>query len=345
MKAMVFFEHGGPEVLRMAEVPTPDAGPGQVLVRVKAIGMNHLDLWARQGLPGIKLPLPFILGSDISGVVEMVGTGVTGLNPGQRVVINPALWDGTCEYCIRGEHSLCVDFKILGEHVPGGYAEFVAVPKRNVMPMPDEFTFEEAAALPLASQTAWRALITQAGLRAGEDCLILGAGGGVASVAIQIARLAGARVFAVSSTPEKLEQARRLGADILINYKEQDFSRVVWEITKKRGVDVVLENVGQPTWKQSLRSLARGGRLVTYGGTAGPIGETDIRILFWKQVKIIGSTMSNRHEFDQVMKLVWQRQIVPVIDRVVPISQARAAHEVLAGGHQFGKIILTADFD
>jgi len=311
-----------------------------VLVQVKACALNHLDLWVRRGLPGLELKLPFWSGSDVAGVVAEVGADVVTIKPGDRVIINPSLSCGVCEYCMAGEESLCVDFKILGEHVPGGCAEFVAAPAGNLMRLPDGFSFEEAAAVPLVFQTAWRALITQARLRPGEDVLILGASGGAATAAIQIARLAGARVFAVTSRAEKINQAKELGAEVGINRTEVDFAREVWKLTDKRGVDVVLENVGSPTWKQSLRCLARGGRLVTYGATAGPIGETDIRVVFWKQIHIIGSTMSNRKEFADVMRLIFQRRLRPVIDKVLPLEEARAAHERLEAGEQFGKIVL-----
>jgi len=340
MKAAVFYEHGGPEKIQIAEVPRPEIGRGEVLVQVKACALNHLDLWVRRGLPGLELKLPFWSGSDVAGVVAEVGADVVTIKPGDRVIINPSLSCGVCEYCMAGEESLCVDFKILGEHVPGGCAEFVAAPAGNLMRLPDGFSFEEAAAVPLVFQTAWRALITQARLRPGEDVLILGASGGAATAAIQIARLAGARVFAVTSRAEKINQAKELGAEVGINRTEVDFAREVWKLTDKRGVDVVLENVGSPTWKQSLRCLARGGRLVTYGATAGPIGETDIRVVFWKQIHIIGSTMSNRKEFADVMRLIFQRRLRPVIDKVLPLEEARAAHERLEAGEQFGKIVL-----
>ncbi len=340
MKAAVFYEHGGPEKIQLADVPRPEIGRGEVLVQVKACALNHLDLWVRRGLPGLEPKLPFWSGSDVAGVVAEVGADVTAYRPGDRVVINPSLSCGVCEYCIAGVESQCVEFKILGEHVPGGCAEFVAAPASNLMRLPDDFSFEEAAAVPLVFQTAWRALITQAQVRPGEDVLILGASGGAATAAIQIARLAGARVFAVTSSAEKIAQAKELGADVGINRNEVDFSREIWRLTSKRGVDVVLENVGAPTWKQSLRCLAKGGRLVTYGATAGPIGETDIRVVFWKQVHIIGSTMSSRKEFADVMRLVFQRRLRPVIDKVFLLEEARAAHERLEAGEQFGKIVL-----
>lgn len=340
MRAVVIYEHGDLDVLQMADVPRPEVGPDEVLIRVRACALNHLDLWVRRGLPGLKLEMPHIMGSDLAGVVAEVGEDVIGVQVGQRVTVNPGLSCGRCEYCVAGQDSLCVEFGVLGEHVPGGCAEYARVPARNVLPIPDGFPFVEAAAAPLVFLTAWRALVTQAGLRAGEDILILGASGGVASAAIQIAKLCGARVFAVTSSGEKATRARELGADVVINRTETDFSREVWQLTGKRGVDVVLENVGAATWKSSLRAVAKGGRVITYGATAGPLGETDIRLVFWKQMHIIGSTMASQSEFQQVMKLVFRGALKPVVDRVLPIERFREAHEALEKGEQFGKIVL-----
>lgn len=340
MKAAIFREHGGVDRLEMADVPAPTAGPGEVLLRVRAAAMNHLDLWARRGLPGIEIPLPHIGGSDIAGEVVSQGAEPVGFAVGSRVVVNPGLWDGTCEWCLKGEHSLCVSYRIIGEHTDGGFAEYVAVPAANLVNIPEGFSFEQAAAVPLVFLTAWRALITQARLRAGESILILGASGGAASAAIQIARLAGAYVYAVTSSEEKAEQARSLGADHVIDRTKDDFSRQVFKLTNRRGVDVVLENTGEQTWEGSLRALARGGRLVTYGGTTGPNGRTNIPLLFWKQIQLIGSTMGTATEFATVMRLVWEGRLRPVVDRVLPLDQIRQAHEALEAGEQFGKIVL-----
>lgn len=341
MKAAIFREHGGTDKLEIADVPTPVAGAGEVVVRVRAAAMNHLDLWVRRGLPGIEISLPHIGGSDIAGEVVELGAGVASVSKNARVIVNPGLWDGTCEWCQKGEHSLCADYRIIGEHTDGGFAEYVAVPAANLVEIPDEFSFEEAAAVPLVFLTAWRALITQARLRAGESVLIQGASGGAASAAIQIAKLAGAYVFAVTSSDEKAAHARELGADEVIDRTQEDFSKAIFKRTNRRGVDVVLENTGEKTWEGSLRSLARGGRLVTYGGTTGPDGNTNIPLLFWKQVQIIGSTMGTAAEFATVTRLVWQRRLRPVIDRVLPLDDIKAAHEILEAGEQFGKIVLT----
>jgi len=341
MKAAIFREHGGIEKLEIAELPQPVAGPGEVVLRVRAAAMNHLDLWVRRGLPGVNIPLPHVGGSDIAGEVAELGAGVDGWKIGARVDVNPGLWDGTCEWCLKGEHSLCVNYRIIGEHTDGGFAEYVNVPAANLSPIPDDFSFEEAAAVPLVFLTAWRALITQARLRAGESVLILGASGGAASAGIQIAKLAGAKVYAVTSSEQKAEQARHLGADVVIDRTVGDFSKEIFKQTNRRGVDVVLENTGEKTWEGSLRALARGGRLVTYGGTTGANALTNIPLLFWKQIQIIGSTMGTAAEFSTVMRLVWERKLLPVIDRSLPLEQIKLAHEILEAGEQFGKLILT----
>lgn len=340
MRAAVIERHGGPEVVRLAEVATPEPGRGEVRLAVRAVALNHLDLWVRRGLPGLDLAFPHIGGSDMAGVVDAVGPGVSEVGPGDRVLVNPALWCGECEFCRKGEESLCVAFRIVGEHVPGGMAEFAVVPARNVLKIPDRLSFEDAAAVPLVYQTAWRAL-SRARLRAGESILVLGASGGVATAAIQIAKGRGARVFAVTRGGEKAEKVRALGADEVIDREKEDFSKGVGARTGKRGVDVVLENVGEATWKGAVRSLAKGGRLVTYGATTGPRGELDIRFLFWRQLEIIGSTMASKREFEAVMNLVFEGKLAPVIDVVWPLERAAEAHERLERGEQFGKIVLT----
>jgi len=324
----------------MADVPDPVVGPDEVLVRVRAVALNHLDLWVRGGLPGLKLPLPHILGSDVAGEVAATGDWVKDLEVGERVVVNPGRSCGECEACRAGEDSLCRDYKILGEHLPGGYAQLVAVPERGVIRLPADFPFEEAAAAPLAFMTAWRMLVTRAAVKPGEDILILGAGSGVSTAAIQIAKIAGCTVYATSSSAEKLQKARALGADVLINHKEMEIDKAVWELTGKRGVDVVVDHVGAATLAKSLRSLRRGGRLLLCGATTGPTAEVDLRYIFWRQISILGSTMSSQHEFEQVMRLVFMRKLKPVVDRVLPLEKAREAHEHLERGEQFGKVVL-----
>ena len=341
MKALAFNEFGGPEKLRLQDVSDPKAAPGEVLVRVRACALNHLDIFVREGIPALKTPLPFWTGCDIAGDVAEVGPDVTGLRVGDRVCVNPNLTCGRCEFCIQGEDSLCVRYGILGEHLPGGLAELVAVSAENVLPLPAHVSYEHAASFILTNMTAWRMVVTQARVRPGEDVLILGVGGGVSSTAVQIAKLCGARVLVTSSSDAKLERARQLGADVSINYAKEDWESAVYDKTTKRGVDVVLENVGAQTWKQSLRSLRKGGRLVTCGATTGPIAETDIRIVFWKQIHIIGSTMANRREFNDVMRLFFAGRLKAIVDEIVPLKDGAAAQRRLAEGRQFGKIVLT----
>ena len=341
MKALAFNEFGGPEKLRWQDVPDPKPGPDDVLVRVRACALNHLDLWVRQGLPVLKTPLPFWTGSDIAGDVVEVGSDVEGVKPGDRVVVNPNISCRRCEFCLAGEDNLCLRYRLVGEHVPGGLAERVVVRGDRVLPLPARVGYEDAASFALTNMTAWRMVVTQARVKPGEDVLIIGVGGGVSSTAVQIARLCGARVIVTSSSDEKLAKARALGADIGINYKkEPDWGRALRTLTGARGVDVVVENVGAATWKQSVRALRRGGRLVTCGATTGPIGETDIRVLFWNQLHLIGSTMSTTREFLDVMRLFFAGTLRAIVDEVVPIADGATAQQRLADGQQFGKIVL-----
>ncbi len=339
MRAAIFHEHGGPEQVRIEEVPRPVPGLGEVLIEVRAATMNHLDLWVRRGLP-IETTMPHIGGSDIAGVVAEVGPGAMGVAVGERVVVNPSLWCGHCRSSVRGEESMCAHSRILGEHTNGGFAEYVAVPAANVYPLPESIAFEEAAALPISYQTAWRGLIGRARVRAGEDVLVVGASGGTAVAAVQIARLAGARVLAVTSGPENVARVRALGAEIVYDRNEVDFSKEVFRDTGREGVDVVIDSVGAATWTASLRALGRGGRLVTYGATTEPVVEINLRLLFWKQLQIIGTTMSSRAEFEAMLRVALRGELRPVIDTVMPLDEARAAHERLEAGGQFGKIVL-----
>ncbi|MFQ5977791.1 MAG: zinc-binding dehydrogenase [Candidatus Heimdallarchaeota archaeon] len=343
MKAVLLHEHGGPENLLYDDFPSPSINHSQVLVKIKAVALNRLDLFVRKGIPNLKLELPHILGSDIAGEVVEIGSEVSNLDQGQRVIIDPGLYCGYCQYCVRGEHSLCNRYGIIGEHSRGGYAEFIAVNNQNVIPIPDysPLEFAEAAATPLTFMTAWRLLITRADLKPGEDVLITGIGGGVALAALQIAKLVGARVFVTSSSDEKLQKALKLGADVGINYLEHpDYHTQIWQLTNKQGVDVVVDSAGQATWEKSIRTLRKGGRFVTCGATTGPVANININLLFWKQLSLYGSTMANRSELDAVLKLIWQNQLRPIVDRMFPLKDAQKAHEYLENGKQFGKVIL-----
>jgi NADPH:quinone reductase-like Zn-dependent oxidoreductase len=342
MRAMIYTGAGGVEVIEAVELPTPDAGYGQVRVRVVAAALNHLDIWTRRGMPGVPPSFPHVGGCDIAGVVDQVGEGVALWQAGDRVVINPSTSCGQCEWCRRGEEPLCDYFAILGEHRWGGFAEYIVVPAGNLERVPADFPLIRAAAVPLVYATAWRMLTNRARAKAGETVLVIGAGGGVNSAAIQIATLLGCRVWATTSTAEKAERARELGAEWVVNYREDTaWSKTVYQKSGKRGVDIVVDNVGEATWKDSVRCLAKGGRLVTVGATTGHRAESDIRTLFWKQLEFLGSTMSNRGEFLEVMRLVWQGKLQPVIDEVIPLAELRRGHEKLERGEQFGKIIVS----
>ena len=344
MKATVFHEHGPPDVLKYEDVPDPEVGPSHVLVDVKAVALNHLDLFVRGGIPGLKLEMPHILGSDISGVIKEIGSDDSeALQTGQKVIIDPGRSCGVCEYCVRGEESLCATYGIIGEHYRGGYADFISVNAQNVIPVPEhsKLDFNQAAATPLTFMTAWRMLMPKARVKPGDDVLIIGIGGGVALAAMQIAKLAGARVIVTSSSDEKLEKALKLGANIGINHSTNpDFHKEVYTLTNRRGVDIVIDSVGEATWEKSLRSLTKGGRLVTCGATSGPNAKINLNLLFWKQFEILGSTMGSRSELRDVLKLVWNGDLKPVVDRVLPLSKAQEAHEILEKSEQFGKIVL-----
>lgn len=340
MKAALFHAHGPIENLSYEEFPAPTPGPGEVLLKVRASALNHLDLFVREGLPGLTLELPHWGGCDIAGEVAMLGPGVTGWELGTHVVVNPNLWCGRCRYCLQGEQSLCVQFRVLGEHTRGGLADYTVVPAANLFRIPPDYPWAEAAAVPLVFMTAWRALVGQAKLQAGERVLILGAGGGVATAAIQIAKLLGATVWAASRSPDKRARAEALGAERTFDSNE-DWGKAVWQASNKEGVEVVLENVGAATWTRSLRALAKGGRLVTFGATTGPLVEIDLRVLFWKQFHLIGSTMANSREMEAVLhEVFWRRTLHPVVDRVLPMHEIQAAHRLLEAGEQFGKIVL-----
>ena len=340
MKAIVFERHGGPEVLKYTDAPDPVIRASEVLVRVRACALNHLDLWVRHGIPGVAFPLPHIAGSDISGEIAQIGADVTTVRVGQKVVLAPGVSCGKCPACLSGQDNRCRQFTNLGYMIDGGCAEFVRAPEVNCMPYPENLSFEEAASIPLVFQTAWHMLIARAELQPGEDVLILGAGSGVGSAAIQVAKFFGARVIATAGGDEKLQKAKELGADHLINHKTQKIREEVRRLTNKSGVDVVFEHVGTATWDESIASLAPGGRLVTCGATTGYDAKIDLRFLFSRQLSLLGSYMGTKPELLTVLKLVAAGRLRPVVDRVFPLAEAAAAHAYLESSAQFGKVVL-----
>ncbi len=340
MKAVLLHEHGGTEVLEYTDVETPQPGPGEVLVELKATALNRLDIWVRDGWPGIKLEYPHILGADGAGLVAELGAEVSDVQSGDRVAINPDLWCGRCAYCAAGQDNLCDSWRLLGESVRGTYAQCLVVPERNLLPLPDTVDFETVAAASLVYLTAWHSLITRGKLRAGDSVLVVGAGGGVNSACIQIAHLAGAQVYVVGSDAAKLEQAESLGADILIDRSKEDWSKAIFKSTRRRGVDVVVDNVGAETFFHSIRAARKGGRILTVGNTSGPKFELDNRYLFGKHLTIIGSSMGPHTDFLTVMGLVFEDKLTPVIDSTFPLAEARAAQRKLESGDFFGKIVL-----
>jgi len=342
LKAILFHEHGGPEVLQYAEFDTPMPAPGEVQIQIKAAALNRLDLWVRDGWPGIKLEYPHITGADGAGIVTALGDGVTGFAIGARVVINGTLSCGLCEDCTTGHDNLCrVRGGVLGEHRRGTLAEFISLPAHNFLKLPDGFPFEDAAAASLVLLTAWHSLMTRGGLKAGESVLVIGAGGGVNTASIQIAKQAGAKVYVVGSSDDKLDKAKALGADVLINRTKDDWGKAVFALTEKGGVDVVVDNVGQETWPTSLRSLKRGGRMLVVGNSSGYNIAMDSRQIFGKHLSIIGSTMGTRADFKTVMGLVFSGKLRAVIDQVMPLADAAKAETMLEKNEVFGKLVLT----
>ena len=340
MKALHFLQHGELDVVRYGEVPNPALKEGQVMVKVRACAINHLDIWVRRGWPALKLAMPHWCGADVAGQVAQVGEGVSGWTPGEKVVVDPGVSTTDDEFTRRGEVSVSPGYHVLGEQVRGGAAEYIAVPASNLLPMPVNWDFPEAAAPLLVSLAAWRMLIRRAGLRAGESVLIVGAGGGVNSMAIQIAKLAGARVYVVCGNEEKANRARELGADVAVDRSRGDWVKEVYRLTNKRGVDVVVDNVGKATFTGSMQAVARGGRIVIVGNTSGPQAEIDIRYIFGKQISLIGSTMGSHQDFRDVTSLVWAGKLKPVIDQVMPLSEGIEAYRIMERGEQFGKIVL-----
>jgi NADPH:quinone reductase-like Zn-dependent oxidoreductase len=340
MKALAIRAHGGPEEVRLEDLPDPRPAPGQVVVAVRAAALNHLDVWVRKGWPGLRLAFPHVLGSDVAGVVEEVGAGVEAVKAGDAVVVNPSLGCGRCERCLSGRENLCRRFAILGEHVSGGQAERLAVPARNVLPKPARLSFEEAAAVPLTFMTAWHALVRRADVRPGETVLVHAAGSGVGVAAVQIAKLLGARVIATAGSDAKLDKARALGADEVVNYETQDFVHEVKRLTERRGVEVVFEHVGKKTWEGSILAAGIGGRIVTVGATTGHDPLTDLRHVFFRQLSILGSTMGTAGDLVEVLRFVEEGKLRPVVDRVLPLAEGRTAQGLLSERAQFGKIVL-----
>jgi len=340
MKAIFFERHGGPEVLTLGDLPEPVTRPGTVKVDVRAASLNHLDLFVRRGLPGMTIPLPHIPGCDAAGVVNELGEGVTGVKIGDRVLMNPSISCGTCEFCQRGDATMCTSYQLIGEHTSGTCCERIVIPAENAIPFPDSLSFEQAASLPLVFVTAWRMLITRGRLRAGEDVLIQGASAGVGIACIQIAKVAGARVFAAASSAEKLDLCRSLGADVLINYEQEDVAKRIRQETSRRGVDVVVDYVGKTTWLRSLQSLCRGGRLVTCGATTGYNPEEDLRHIFYRQLEVIGSTMGSRNELMAPLQLVFAGRMRPVVGAVFDMKDAADAHRAMEARRALGKIVI-----
>lgn len=339
MKAIIFHEQGGIDKLCYEEVPVPVITSSEVLVRVKACAVNHLDIRARRDRPEVQ-PFPHILGSDISGDVVEVGTEVQNITVGDRVVLSPCIPCEQCPDCLNGDENMCDFQELLGFQTNGGYAEYVKVPAKNVIQISADLSYVNAAAIPIAYLTAWHMLVTRAQVRPGDDVLILSAGSGVGSAGLQIAKLCGARVFATASTDEKLERARRMGADFTINYTQTEFSEAVLDATAGRGVDVVFEHVGAATWSQSVTSLAKKGRLVSCGATTGNIGEIDIRKMYQKQLTIMGSALGTTSELQTIIRLADQGKLTPIIARVLPLQAAAEAHRLIEARENFGKVCL-----
>ena len=342
MKAVVFEEQGGTDKLKYQDVPEPQISPNEVLIKVKAASANYNDIWARQGLPGVQIILPHISGSDISGEVVEVGSEVSGISPGDEVIDHPGISCRMCQFCARGEEFFCRDFKIWGFQtgpMDGGHAEYVKLPAMNVLPKPKNLSWEEAASLPLILETVWRMLVTRARIRAGDFVLIWGAAGGLGSMAIQVCKLFNAQPIAIAASEEKLEMARRLGAEHTINRKEQDVFQEVRRITDRRGVDVVFEHVGEATWPDSVRSLRWGGTLVVCGATTGFEAATDLRFLWNKQLNFLGSHLGSKSELMEALPFVERGDIKPVVSQVLPLSEVSRGQEIMGNDEVLGKII------
>ena len=341
MKAVVFDRFGGPEVLEHREVPDPSCAPDEVVIAVRACAVNHLDLWVRMGLRGLDLEMPHVLGNDVVGEAAEVGPAVKHVRPGDKVLVNPMLSCGTCPMCLRGDDNQCRSYDVLGRRRNGGYAEKVSVPGVNCMSYPENLAWEQAAAVPLVFLTAWHMLVARAAVRPGEDVLVIGAGSGVGSAAVQIARLLGARVIATAGSAAKLDRAKSLGADEVLDHTRDDLAARVRTLTGKKGADVVFEHVGGAVFENALGALARDGRLVTCGATAGSQVKIDINALFGKHQTVLGSYMGRRKDMAEVLEHVRAGRLRPVVDSVLPLAEARRAHQRIEAREQFGKVVLT----
>lgn len=339
MSAIVLTQHGGPEVLTLAQLPVPEPGPGEVRVRIRAVAVNHLDIWVRRGGPAFKLEYPHRLGSDIAGVLDALGPGARG-TVGDKVIVQPGLSCMRCAACLGGHDNLCRYYKILGENAQGGYAEYIVVPDVNIAPYPERLDFPQAAAAILPFLTAWQMIVHKARVQLGDTVLVQGAGSGIGTAAIQIAKLFGARVIATASTAEKLARARELGADVTINYTQQDFVAESRQLTGKRGVDVVIEHVGGDVFMQSIRAVRNGGRVVTCGATAGFHPSIDLRHIFFRQVEVLGSTMGSKADLLTVLGHVQAGRLEPIIHEILPLTRAADAHRLLEDRRVFGKVVL-----
>jgi NADPH:quinone reductase-like Zn-dependent oxidoreductase len=341
-EAMVMRANGGPEVLERSTIELAEPGPREVRIRVRAVALNHIDLWARRGLPHFRYEFPHRLGADVVGEVDALGPGAKG-KVGDRIVVNPGLSCGACERCLLGEDNFCRSYKIMGENTQGGYARHIVVPDANLLPMPKGLSFTEAAAIPLCFLTAWQMVVRKAEVRAGQTVLVQAAGSGVSSAAIQIAKMLGARVLTTTSTDEKAARAKALGADEVINYTTQDFVVECKRLTDKKGVDVVIEHVGGDVFAKSILAAAWGGRVVTCGATTGFTPEIDLRHIFFRQVEVLGSTMGSKGDLFGILRLVEAGKLKPVVDRVLPLWSAVEAHQLLEARKVFGKIVMEVD--
>ncbi len=339
MTAMVLRVHGGPEVLRLEQLPVPEPGPGEVRVRVRAVALNHMDLWVRRGGPAFKLEYPHRLGCDIVGTIEAIGPGARA-DVGTRAVVQPGLSCGRCAQCLAGHDNLCRWYRILGENAQGGYAEYIVVPDINIAPYPERLDYAQAASVILPFLTAWQMVVRKAQVRPGDVVLVQGGGSGVGVAAIQIAKLFGARVITTASTDDKLERAKALGADVGINYTRQDFAAEARTLTEKRGVDVVIDHVGGEVFAQSIRAVRNGGRIVTCGATAGFKPDIDLRHIFFRQIEVLGSTMGSKADLLAVLGHVAAGRLVPVVHQVLPLALAADAHRILEERRAFGKVVL-----